>query len=192
MARVLVIDHHDSYTYSLVHLIAEVDGKLPDVVQHDDVSEVGRWRQGYTHLVLSPGPGTAANPDDFGMGREVIAESPVPVLGVCLGLQGMVYELGGSVEIVAPAHGDVSKVDHCGRGIFSSIPQGFSAVRYHSQAATSTPADLEVTAWCDGLGGRVVMGVRHRKRPLHGVQFHPESLLTEHGNRLVRNFMSLP
>jgi anthranilate synthase/aminodeoxychorismate synthase-like glutamine amidotransferase len=191
MARVLVIDHYDSYTYNLVHLIAGVTGELPDVVQHDDPSEVDRWRAGYTHLVLSPGPGTVADPRDFAMGRDVIAESRVPVLGVCLGMQGIVHELGGTVEIVAPAHGDVSTVEHRGGGLFASIPQGFSVVRYHSQAATEIPADLEVTAWCDGPVGRVVMGVRHRSRPLHGVQFHPESVLTEHGSRLVSNFVSL-
>jgi anthranilate/para-aminobenzoate synthase component II len=106
-------------------------------------------------------------------------------------MQGIVHELGGVVAVVSPAHGDVARIDHTGRGLFASVPQGFCAVRYHSRAATRVPPDLEVTAWCDGPDGPVVMGVQHRTRPLHGVQFHPESLLTEHGSRLVRNFVSL-
>ncbi len=188
--HVLVIDHYDSYTYNLVHLIAAVTGELPDVVQHDDPSAAGRWRDGYTHIVLSPGPGTVTDPHDFAVGRDVICNSRVPVLGVCLGMQGIVHELGGTVEVVEPAHGHVSRVHHHGRGLFSSVPQGFSAVRYHSQAAAEVSADLEVTAWCEGRDGRVVMAVEHVGRPLHGVQFHPESVLTEHGARLVRNFMA--
>jgi anthranilate synthase component 2 len=190
MLRVLVIDHHDSYTYNLVHLVAAVSGDLPDVVQHDDPA-AARWRDGYTHLVLSPGPGTVTDPADFVVGRAVICESEVPVLGVCLGMQGMVDVLGGRVEIVEPAHGEVAHVSHDGAGVFAGLPQGFAAVRYHSQAAVELPDVLAATAWCpDDGGGRVVMGVQHVSRPLHGVQFHPESVLTEHGEQLVRNFLA--
>lgn len=189
MTRVLVVDHHDSYTYNLVHLVAEVTGVLPDVVQHDDPSAGDIWRDGYSHLVLSPGPGTVSDRGDFAVGREIIATSDVPVLGVCLGMQGMVDELGGKVGVVEPAHGDVASIDHTGSGVFAGIPQGFAAVRYHSLAALAVPGSLEVTAWCDGPTGRVVMGVQHVSRPLHGVQFHPESILTQHGDRLVANFL---
>jgi anthranilate synthase/aminodeoxychorismate synthase-like glutamine amidotransferase len=189
--RVLVIDHYDSYTYNLVHLIASVSGALPSVVQHDDPEVRTSWQHGYSHLVLSPGPGTVNDPRDFALGREVIAESAMPVLGVCLGMQGIVSVLGGSVEVVEPAHGDIAAVEHTGYGLFAGVPQGVKVVRYHSQAVTELPEFVEATAWCDGPGGRVVMGVQHSQRPLHGVQFHPESVLTEHGATMVSNFLAL-
>ena len=189
--RVLVIDHHDSYTYNLVHLIAAVTGCLPDVVQHDDGSAVDLWRRGYSHIVLSPGPGTVADHRDFAVGREIVEQSDRPVLGVCLGMQGIVYALGGEVRVVEPAHGEVAKVRHTGQGVFAGLPDGFNAVRYHSQAAVQLPTDVIETAWCDDASGRVVLGVQHVSRPLHGVQFHPESILTEHGGALVRNFLEL-
>ncbi len=188
--RVLVVDHHDSYTYNLVHLIASVTGQLPDVIQHDDPSQASRWRRGYSHLVLSPGPGTVNDPDDFAVGRAVLAESTVPVLGVCLGMQGLVAEFGGRVEVVAPAHGEVAAVTHTATGLFEGLPQGFAAVRYHSLAAVEVPDQLEVTAWCNGPTGTVTMGVAHRSRPLVGVQFHPESVLSVGGRRLIENFLS--
>lgn len=191
MYRVLVVDHHDSYTYNLVHLVAAVSGALPDVVQHDDPVRRSDWRTGYTHIVLSPGPGGVSDPSDFSMGRDVIADSVVPVLGVCLGLQGMVHGLGGVVEVVEPAHGDIAHVEHNGLGVFADVPQGFSAVRYHSQAAVEVPPVLQVTGWCEGASGRVVMGVQHVSRALHGVQFHPESVLTEHGHQIIANFLAM-
>ncbi|MEJ7706317.1 MAG: aminodeoxychorismate/anthranilate synthase component II [Nocardioidaceae bacterium] len=190
MPRVLVIDHHDSYTYNLVHLIASVSGSLPDVVQHDAAEGV-RWRNGYSHIVLSPGPGTVTDPDDFRIGREVIERSDVPVLGVCLGMQAMVDVLGGEVAVVAPAHGVLARIEHTQEGVFRALPQNFSAVRYHSQATTSVAPGLAVTAWCDGAEGKVVMGIQHVERSLHGVQFHPESILTEHGATIVGNFLAM-
>jgi anthranilate synthase/aminodeoxychorismate synthase-like glutamine amidotransferase len=178
MTRVLVVDHHDSYTYNLVHLVAKVTGALPDVIQHDDQQAEQRWHEGYSHIVLSPGPGTVQYAGDFAVGRKIIATSEIPVLGVCLGMQGMVDVLGGKVGVVEPAHGDVALVHHTGEGVFASVPPEFAAVRYHSQAALDVPHSLTVTAWCDDAGGRIVMGVQHVSRPLHGVQFHPESILT--------------
>jgi anthranilate synthase component II len=189
--RVLVVDHYDSYTWNLVHLIAGVTGSVPDVVQHDDPIARGTWRDGYTHLVLSPGPGTVHDEDDFALGRTIIDEALVPVLGVCLGMQGIVDRFGGDVEVVDPAHGEVSVLQHTGSGVFRGLPQDFAVVRYHSQAAVDVPDALTVTAWCDEPQGRVVMGVEHRERPIHGVQFHPESVLTEHGEALVRNFLEV-
>ncbi len=190
MVDVLVIDHHDSYTYNLVHLIATVTGSLPDVVQHDAAGAATRWRQGYSHLVLSPGPGTVDDPGDFAVGRAIIAECAVPVLGVCLGMQGIVAGCGGRVSMVDPSHGDVARVSHDGAGLFHGLPQGFDAVRYHSLAAVAVPHDLRVTAWCDGQEGPVVMGVAHRTRRLAGVQFHPESILSAGGPQLIANFLS--
>jgi anthranilate synthase component II len=190
--RVLVVDHHDSYTYNLVHLVAAVIDRVPDVVQHDDPRAQTMWRDGYTHLILSPGPGTVADAHDFAVGRDIVAASERPVLGVCLGMQGMVHALGGEVHVVEPAHGEVAVVHHTGQGVFAGIASGFKAVRYHSQAAVRLPATLTQTAWCDDGHGSVVMGVQHVSRPLHGVQFHPESILTEHGEALVGNFLAIP
>ena len=179
----LVVDHHDSYTWNLVHLVASVTGVLPEVVEHDEPGVLERAAS-CTHLVLSPGPGHPANPVDFALGRAVF-ELGVPVLGVCLGMQALVTAYGGTVERVTPAHGEVASVGHDGSGVFGGLPEPVTMVRYHSLAATRVPDDLRVTA----RAGDVVMGVAHRALPLHGVQFHPESILSEHGRRLVANFL---
>ncbi len=189
--RVVVVDHHDSYTFNLVHLVASVTGELPDVVEHDEVSAESLLSGGYSHIVLSPGPGNPDTVGDFSVGRTLLLKSEVPVLGVCLGMQGLVSAYGGRVAQVAPAHGDVAVVRHDGRGLFAGVPQGFDAVRYHSLAAVALPGVLVETAWCDGEDGRIVMGVAHREKPLWGVQFHPESVLTEHGGLMVGNFLDL-
>jgi len=185
---VVVVDHYDSYTWNLVHLVAAVTGALPTVLEHDQVTadEV----LAFSHVVLSPGPGHPADRQDFAVGRQVVhrvaTTTEVPVLGVCLGLQGMVVALGGTVGRVEPAHGEVADVAHDGAGVFRGLPSPFRAVRYHSLAATVVPDDLVVTATTDD---GTVMGLRHRTRPLEGVQFHPESVLSEHGRRLVANFL---
>lgn len=183
--RVVVVDHHDSYTWNLVHLIASVSGEVPEVVQHDEVAATALLE--FDRIVLSPGPGDPAVETDFSVGREVLRAATVPVLGVCLGMQGLVVEYGGKVARVAPAHGVLAEVEHDGRALFAGIPQGFAAVRYHSLAAVEVPDCLEVTAR-DRRSG-VVMGVAHRSLPLAGVQFHPESILSEHGADLLRNFL---
>jgi anthranilate synthase component II len=183
--HVVVVDHQDSYTWNLVHLVASVTGELPVVVDHHEValSELA----GFSHVVLSPGPGNPVDVADFDVGRQVLAEARVPVLGVCLGMQGLVAGYGGSVVAVEPAHGDLASVRHDGHGLFDGIPSPFGAVRYHSLAAVTVPDALLTTAWAeDGT----VMGVAHRTLPLAGVQFHPESILSEHGARLVENFLS--
>jgi anthranilate synthase component 2 len=198
---VVVVDHHDSYTYNLVHLVASVTGVLPTVVQHDAVTP--EQVLAHSHVVLSPGPGHPSVVTDFAVGREVLLAATRPVLGVCLGLQGLVTTYGGTVARGVPAHGAVSVVSHDGAGVFRGLPQHFRAVRYHSLRAVGLPDCLEATAACadvpGGPGGPgvpdedapwAVMGVRHRDLPLEGVQFHPESILTEHGARLVANFLS--
>ena len=182
---VVVVDHHDSYTWNLVHLVASVTGVLPTVVQHDEVSAEDVLR--HSHVVLSPGPGHPAVAADFSVGREVLLAGTRPVLGVCLGMQGLVTAYGGRVDRVEPAHGQVSLVNHDGDGVFRGLPQHFRAVRYHSLAALDLPAALVVTA--SDAGGDVVMGVRHVDLPLEGVQFHPESILSEHGAAMLRNFL---
>ncbi len=174
---VVVVDHRDSYTWNLVHLVAAVTGVLPVVVQWDDPVDLAA----YSHIVLSPGPG---HPEEY---RWSFDEGR-PVLGVCLGLQGMVLAFGGEVGRVEPAHGAVEAVTHDGRGIFAGVPSPLDAVRYHSLAAVRLPDELEASAWAaDGT----VMGARHRSLPIEGVQFHPESILSEHGARLVANFLGM-
>jgi len=180
-----VVDHHDSYTWNLVHLVAAVTGVLPTVVQHDEVTpdEV----LAHSHVVLSPGPGHPSVVADFAVGREVLLAGTRPVLGVCLGMQGLVTAYGGTVTRVRPAHGEVARVTHDGMGVFAGLPQQFAAVRYHSLAAVDLPPSLVVTA--SDAGGGVVMGVRHESLPLEGVQFHPESILSEHGAAMLSNFL---
>ena len=182
--KVLVVDHHDSYTWNLVHLVAAVTGALPDVVEHDQPGVLDRAR-GYTHLVLSPGPGHPGNAADFALGRDVF-ELGRPVLGVCLGMQALVTAYGGTVDRVSPAHGEVSPVSHDRSGVFRGLPSPVTMVRYHSLAAVRVPDELRVVATTDD---DVVMAVAHRSLPLHGVQFHPESILSEHGEQLVANFL---
>ena len=182
--RVLVVDHYDSYTWNLVHLVASVTGALPEVVEHDAPGVIEQARSA-SHVVLSPGPGHPDEPADFALGPEVFTLG-VPVLGVCLGMQALVTAYGGTVARIEPAHGEVASVRHAGAGVLAGIPSPFEAVRYHSLAATEVPDVLEVTAH----SGDVVMAVRHRELPLQGVQFHPESILSTHGVDIVRAFLS--
>lgn len=186
---VVVVDHHDSYTWNLVHLMAGVTGVLPRVVQHDEVAPDEVLR--HSHVVLSPGPGDPAQERDFSVGRAVLLDGSRPVLGVCLGMQGLVTAYGGRVERAAPAHGEVARIDHDGRGLFTGLPQGFRAVRYHSLRAVELPDCVVATAWCeDPASGSALMGVCHRDLPLQGVQFHPESVLSEHGAAMVASFLA--
>ncbi len=187
-ARVVLVDHHDSYATILAHLVGTVTGVLPVVLQHDEVPVDAVLDAGFTHVVLSPGPGHPANPADFAIGREVLTQADVPVLGVCLGMQAMVVACGGTVEAVEPAHGRMDTVRHSGDGVWAALPQQVQVVRYHSLAATVVPADLEVTARAGSDG--VVLGVRHRERAWTGVQFHPESVLTLGGRDLVAAWLA--
>lgn len=182
---VVVVDHHDSYTWNLVHLVAGVTGVLPRVVQHDAVAAEDLLR--HSHVVLSPGPGHPASPADFSVGRDVLLAGTRPVLGVCLGMQGLVTTYGGRVDRVPPGHGVVATIAHSGEGLFAGVPDRFRAVRYHSLAALALPDCLRVTATDETTG--LVMGVAHESLPLAGVQFHPESVLSQHGATIVANFL---
>ncbi|GAA2585493.1 hypothetical protein GCM10010304_30470 [Streptomyces roseoviolaceus] len=188
--KTLLIDNYDSYTYNLFQLIAEVNGEEPVVVRNDaSVDEVPDLRD-FDNLVVSPGPGHPGNARDFGIGARLLATSPVPVLGVCLGHQGIALGERGLVgPAPEPRHGYLSTIRHDERDLFQGLPQHFTAVRYHSLAVREPlPPALEATAWAeDG----VLMGLRHRSRPLWGVQFHPESVLTEYGHRMLVNFRNL-
>ena len=186
-ARILVLDNYDSFVFNLVQYLGEL-GAEPVVHRCDELTIAEIESLGIDGVLISPGPG---RPEDAGLSNEVIATfaGRVPVLGVCLGHQciGQVY--GGDV-VRAPEimHGKTSRISHNDTGVFEGLPNPFDATRYHSLVVerSSVPEALEVTAWTDdGL----VMGLRHRQFDVEGVQFHPESILTENGHRLVANFL---
>ncbi|TPQ22280.1 aminodeoxychorismate synthase component I [Streptomyces sporangiiformans] len=188
--KTLLIDNYDSYTYNLFQLIAEVNGEEPVVILNDTAAGGIPDLREFDNVVVSPGPGHPAEPRDFGIGARVLAEAEIPVLGVCLGHQGIAAGERGDVEAAPePRHGYLSTIRHNGRDLFQGLPQHFTAVRYHSLAVREPlPETLEATAWSeDG----VLMGLRHRTRPLWGVQFHPESVLTDYGHRMLVNFRNL-
>jgi para-aminobenzoate synthetase len=185
--RTLLIDNYDSYTYNVYQLMAQVYGTEPVVVRNDDPAWDLLDLGSFDGVVISPGPGHPASYRDFGHSRTVLRHEDLPVLGVCLGHQGIGLAYGAQVlGAPRPRHGHLTQVRHTGDGVFTGLPQGFTAVRYHSLCvAEPLPAELEAVAWSeDG----VIMGVRHRRLPRWGVQFHPESICTEHGARLMANF----
>ena len=205
----LLIDNYDSYTYNVFQMLAAVSGQEPIVVHNDMVSWKALERWDFDAIVISPGPGRPERWHDFGVSSDVLRFSEVPVLGICLGHQGLGHMLNGHVETAPIAmHGRLSKVEHAGSGLFEGIPQDFSVVRYHSLAVTGSLGDQgRVIAWTedganegDGAHGvpakeadevPVVMAIEGTERPLWGVQFHPESIATEHGRRLFENFYAL-
>ncbi len=186
---ILVIDNYDSFTYNLVHYLAELGAEM-DIRRNDTLSVEAALALQPKALLLSPGPCT---PDEAGICLDLIAAAPLhmPILGVCLGHQAIGQAFGGQVvRAKALMHGKTDQVTHNGTGLFEGLPNPFTAARYHSLAVRpeSLPAELEATAWTqDGE----IMGLAHRTRPIHGVQFHPESYATEHGHRLLANFLRL-
>jgi para-aminobenzoate synthetase len=186
----LLIDNYDSYTYNVFHLLAAVSGEEPIVIRNDVVSWRALSRWDFDAIVLSPGPGRPERWHDFGVCSDILRSSEIPVLGVCLGHQGLGHLLDGTVTSAPMVmHGRLSGIHHDGDGLFEGIPQGFSVVRYHSLAVLGElGSEGRVTAWTDE---GVVMGLEHRRRPMWGVQFHPESIATEHGRRLFENFYAL-
>ena len=186
----LLIDNYDSYTYNVFHLLAAVSGEEPIVIRNDVVSWRALSRWDFDAIVLSPGPGRPERWHDFGVCSDILRSSEIPVLGVCLGHQGLGHLLDGVVTSAPMVmHGRLSGISHDGDGLFEGIPQGFSVVRYHSLAVLGElGSEGRVTAWTDE---GVVMGLEHRRRPMWGVQFHPESIATEHGRRLFENFYAL-
>lgn len=187
--KVLLIDNYDSFTYNLYQFLCEL-GASVTVVRNDAVTVEDVRAQKPDFIVISPGPGV---PRDAGISIELVRAlgATTPILGVCLGHQAITEAYGG-VVIRAPElmHGKASKVQHDGRGVFEGLPSPFSAIRYHSLCAApeKVPEALEVTARSDS---GVIMALRHREYPVYGVQFHPESILTEHGKDLLRNFLRM-
>jgi para-aminobenzoate synthetase len=187
--RTLLVDNHDSYTYNVFHLLAGVSGEQPIVIDNDAVSWRALSRWDFDAIVLSPGPGSPDRWHDFCVCNDILRFSEIPVLGICLGHQGLGHLLDGKVSSAPEVmHGRLSQIHHEGNGLFEGIPQGFPVVRYHSLAITDMGPDGHVTAWTDD---GVVMGIEHRQRPLWGVQFHPESVETEYGAALIENFYTL-
>ncbi len=187
--RTLLVDNHDSYTYNVFHLLAGVSGEEPIVVDNDAVSWRALERWDFDAIVLSPGPGTPQRWHDFCVCNDILRYSEIPVLGICLGHQGLGHLLNGKVCSAPEAmHGRLSRIHHEQRGLFEGIPQGFPVVRYHSLQITDMGPDGHITARSDD---GVVMAIEHLRRPLWGVQFHPESIATEHGAKLVENFYRL-
>jgi anthranilate synthase component 2 len=183
----LMIDNYDSFTYNLVQYLGEL-GQEVKVVRNDEmtVDEIEALRP--ERVVLSPGPCT---PNEAGISLDLVKRlaGRLPILGVCLGHQAIGQAFGGRiVHAKTLMHGKVSSIHHEGKGVFAGLPTPYDATRYHSLAIerASCPAELEITAWTeDGE----IMGVRHRSLPVEGVQFHPESILTQHGHALLRNFL---
>ncbi|MFN3931554.1 MAG: anthranilate synthase component II [Brevundimonas sp.] len=186
---ILVVDNYDSFTWNLVHYLAEL-GAETRVVRNDDLTAAEAFALKPEALLLSPGPCT---PNEAGICLALIDTAPLemPIFGVCLGHQAMGQAFGGDViRAKTLMHGKTSPIEHAGKSVFAGLPAPFTATRYHSLAVKreTLPDVLEVTAWtADGE----IMGLAHRTRPIHGVQFHPESIATEHGHDLLANFLDL-
>jgi para-aminobenzoate synthetase component 2 len=188
-ARILVVDNYDSFVFNLVQYLYQL-GAVCDVVRNDAVTPAEAVAAGYDGVLLSPGPGA---PEEAGVCIEMVhhcAAAGLPVFGVCLGLQSIAVAYGAVVDRAPELlHGKTSQVTHEGAGVFRGLPSPFTATRYHSLAVErgTVPPELEVTSWTES---GVVMGLRHRQLRVEGVQFHPESVLTEHGHRMLANWLA--
>ena len=188
--QTLIIDHYDSFTYNLFQLIAQIQGKEPLVIAHDSETLINLDPDSYDNIILSPGPGQPENLQAFKPGKSLILNSDKPILGVCLGHQGIFSAFGGRVEPApSPVHGRISTIIHNQDALFQHIANPLQVMRYHSLLCTGpVPEELVITAWTkDGL----IMGLRHRHKPIWGIQYHPESIASEYGQQLLFNFKHL-
>jgi anthranilate synthase component II len=188
--KILVVDNYDSFTYNLVQYLGQL-GADPVVWRNDQfkLEEVAALKP--AGIVVSPGPCT---PLEAGLSVAVIEEfgEHIPLLGVCLGHQSIGQAFGAKVVRAKHLmHGKVSSIAHDGTGVFEGLPNDFTATRYHSLVIEDLPETLLVNAWVDEVGGRTIMGVKHKTFPIHGVQFHPESALTDHGHQMLENFLKV-
>ena len=188
MTRLLLIDNYDSFTYNLLHYCAELNAHV-DVVRNDALTIDDITQNAPDGIIISPGPGT---PDDSGISCDIIRQcgATIPIFGVCLGHQAIGQMYGASIIRNTPMHGKISPVYHKNKGVFTGVPSPFNATRYHSLVIDpdTMPDCLEVTAYAeDGI----IMGVAHKEHPVHGVQFHPESIASDHGHDLLKNFLDI-
>ncbi|CAG7651738.1 aminodeoxychorismate/anthranilate synthase component II [Actinacidiphila bryophytorum] len=187
-ARILVVDNYDSFVFNLVQYLYQLGAEC-EVLRNDEVRPE-HAQDGFDGVLLSPGPGT---PEEAGVCVEMVrhcAETAVPVFGVCLGVQSIAVAYGGVVDRAPELlHGKTSLVTHEGVGVFAGLPTPFTATRYHSLAVegSTLPDELQVTAWTDN---GIIMGLRHREAAVEGVQFHPESVLTEWGHKMLANWLA--
>ena len=189
---IFVVDNYDSFTFNLVHYLMELGAEVR-VERNDALSAREVIASGAQGVLISPGPCT---PNEAGISLDLVgacADARLPLLGVCLGHQAIGQYFGGRVVQGGLMHGKTSAVTHDGSGVFAGLPSPFIATRYHSLVVEDIPAALEVNATSEtpGLDGTSAMGFRHRDLPIHGVQFHPESIATEHGHALLANFLLL-
>ena len=189
---IYVIDNYDSFTFNLVHYLMELGAEV-EVARNDAISVDALMSSGASGILISPGP---CSPDQAGISLEVVkacADQSLPLLGVCLGHQAIGQFFGGKVVRGGLMHGKTSAIDHDGSGVFEGLPSPFRATRYHSLVVENVPDVLlsNASSTTPGLDGTSVMGFRHRDLPIHGVQFHPESIATEHGHALLANFIKL-
>lgn len=189
---ILVIDNYDSFTFNLVHYLMELGAEV-EVVRNDAVTADEALSAGHAGYLISPGPCT---PNEAGVSLDLVAacaDAGKPLLGVCLGHQSIGQFFGGRVVRGGLMHGKTSPVTHDATGVFAGLPSPFTATRYHSLVVEDIPPCLDVNATSEtpGLDGSSVMGFRHRDLPIHGVQFHPESIATEHGHALLANFLEI-
>lgn len=189
---ILVIDNYDSFTFNLVHYLMELGADVR-VERNDAISAAQAVGSGARGILISPGPCT---PNEAGISLDVVsacADKSLPLLGVCLGHQAIGQHFGGTVTRGGLMHGKTSPVTHDSSGVFAGLPSPFTATRYHSLVVEDIPATLAVNATSEtpGLDGTAVMGFRHLELPIHGVQFHPESIATEHGHALLANFLRI-
>ncbi|MCB1691356.1 MAG: aminodeoxychorismate/anthranilate synthase component II [Pseudomonadales bacterium] len=188
---ILMIDNYDSFTYNIVQYLKELRAEV-QVFRNDEIALAEIERLAPTHIVISPGPCT---PDEAGISMDVVRTfgEDIPILGVCLGHQSIGQVFGAEIVRASRVmHGKTSEISHTGMGVFANLPDGFTATRYHSLviAPESLPDCLELTAWTTTPSGEMeIMGVRHKALPIQGVQFHPESILTQHGHELLANFL---
>lgn len=190
--QILVVDNYDSFVYTIVGYLEQL-GATPVVVRNDSFDDPAAAIQGYDGVLISPGPGTPKGAGQTIAVIEACAEAALPMMGVCLGHQALGEAFGGVVTHAPELmHGKTSQISHDGAGIFAGLPQPFTATRYHSLAIDprTLPHELEATAWVDGQED-LIMGVRHTTLPLHAVQFHPESVLTEGGHRMLANWLAI-
>ena len=186
---ILIIDNYDSFTYNLYQLIGEIDSDI--LVKRNDEITVEEIRQlKPDKIIISPGPGNPTNEKDFGVCNEVIMElkDEIPILGVCLGHQGIFAAFGGKIRRSEPIHGKLSKITHTDEGIFEGVENSLEATRYHSLICDekSLPECIKITAKTeDGI----IMGIKHVESPIYGLQFHPESIGTKHGLMIIKNFL---